>query len=89
MKKIISNDNEDNCEIEIIRNCTFNIEGNILDNLIQKQTCDNILKAKRRHKKEKEKEKVEKRLELNFRGLKELFNLISEYHSVINTFTKI
>ena len=64
MKKITSNDNEDNGEIEIIRNCTFNIEGNILDNLIQKQTCDNILKAKRRHKKEKEKEKekVEKAL---------------------------
>ena len=31
--------------------------------------------------------KVEKRLELNFRGLKEFINLISEYHSVINTFT--
>ena len=37
-----------------MKNCTFNIEGNILDNLIQKQPCDNILKAKRRHKKEKE-----------------------------------
>ena len=47
-------DNEENDEVEIIRNCTFNIEGNILDNLIQKQPCDNILKAKRRHKKEKE-----------------------------------
>ena len=31
--------------------------------------------------------KVEKRLEINFRGLKEFINLISEYHSVINTFT--
>ena len=51
---VTTNDNEDNDEIEIIRNCTFNIEGNILDNLIQKQPCDNILKAKRRHKKEKE-----------------------------------
>ena len=47
---------EENYENEIIRNCTFNIEGNILDNLLQKQPCDNILKAKRRHKKEKEKE---------------------------------
>ena len=53
---VTTNDNEDNDEIEIIRNCTFKIEGNILDNLIQKQPCDNILKAKRRHKKEKEKE---------------------------------
>ena len=44
----------ENNETEILRNCTFKIEGNILDNLIQKQPCDNILKAKRRHKKEKE-----------------------------------
>ena len=51
---VTTKDNEENDEVEIIRNCTFNIEGNILDNLIQKQPCDNILKAKRRHKKEKE-----------------------------------
>ena len=31
--------------------------------------------------------KVEKRLELNFRGLKEFINLISEYYSVLTTFT--
>ena len=31
--------------------------------------------------------KVEKRLELNFRGLKEFINLMSEYYSVLNTFT--
>ena len=50
-----TNANEDNGEVELVlRNCTFNIEGNILDNLLQKQPCDNILKAKRRHKKEKE-----------------------------------
>ena len=48
------NSTQENDEIEIMKNCTFNIEGNILDNLIQKQPCDNILKAKRRHKKEKE-----------------------------------
>ena len=53
--------NTENDENEIMRNCTFNIEGNILDNLMQKQPCDNILKAKRRHKKEKE----EKALLLN------------------------
>ena len=47
---IISNSNEDNEEIEIVKNCTFNIEGNILNGLIQKQPCDNILKAKRRQK---------------------------------------
>ena len=30
--------------------------------------------------------KVEKRLELNFHGLKEFINILSEYYSVINTF---
>jgi hypothetical protein len=50
---ITTNDNEENDEVEIIKNCSFNIEGNILNNLIQKQPCDNILKAKRRQKQEK------------------------------------
>jgi len=50
---ITTNDNEENEEVEIIKNCSFNIEGNILNNLIQKQPCDNILKAKRRQKQEK------------------------------------
>ena len=62
---VTTNDNEDNDEIEIIRNCTFNIEGNILDNLIQKQPCDNILKAKRRHKKEKEEKALKNQKENN------------------------
>ena len=53
---ITTNDNEENDEVEIIKNCSFNIEGNILNNLIQKQPCDNILKAKRRQKQEKSNE---------------------------------
>ena len=44
---MISNDNEDNEEVEI---CNFNIEGNILNNIIQKQPNDNVLKAKKRQK---------------------------------------
>ena len=50
----ISFDNENNEEDEIIRNSTFNIEDNLLNNIEQKQPCDNILKSKKRHKKEKE-----------------------------------
>ena len=54
---ITTNDNEENDEVEIIKNSTLNIEGNILNNLIQKQPCDNILKAKKRQKQEKINEK--------------------------------
>jgi hypothetical protein len=57
----ISNDNDDNDEAEISRNCTFNIEGNILNSLLQKEPCDNTLKAKKRQKKEKE----EKNMQIN------------------------
>ena len=60
---VTTNDNEDNDEVEILRNITFNIEGNILDNLMQKQPCDNILKAKRRHKKEKEEKELNKKIQ--------------------------
>ena len=57
---IFSNDNEDNNDdVEIIRNCTFNIEGNILNNLLQKEPCDNMLKAKKRHKKEKDEKNMQ------------------------------
>ena len=57
---IFSNDNEDNNDdVEIIRNCTFNIEGNILNNLLQKEPCDNMLKAKKRHKKEKDEKNIQ------------------------------
>jgi hypothetical protein len=60
---VTTNDNEENDEVEILRNVTFNIEGNILDNLMQKQPCDNILKAKRRHKKEKEEKELNKKIQ--------------------------
>ena len=65
---VTTNDNEDN--IEILRNGTFNVEGNILDNLMQKQPLDNILKAKRRHKKEREEKELNNKIQDNLNNKK-------------------